>query len=58
MFYLIKNLLLYPLKGEKEFASGFWMAAQLSKEIMEKRSIQKSMWKRSDQEIFNVFKKV
>lgn len=56
LFYLIKNLIIYPFKGEKEFISGFWMAAQLSREIMEKRDIQKAMWKKTDRHIFNLFK--
>lgn len=55
LFHLIKNLIIYPLKGEKEFVTGFWMAAQLAAEIMEKRDIQKKMWKRSDREIFELF---
>lgn len=54
--YLIKNLITYSFKGEREFLSGFWMAAQLSKEIMEKRSIQKTMWKKTDRQIFELFK--
>ncbi|PIV08126.1 hypothetical protein COS52_04345 [Candidatus Roizmanbacteria bacterium CG03_land_8_20_14_0_80_39_12] len=54
--YLIKNLITYSFKGEGEFFSGFWMAAQLSKEIMEKRGIQKVMWKKTDRQIFDQFK--
>lgn len=56
LVYLIKSLIMYPLKGEREFLNGFWMAAQLSREIMEKRDIQKAMWKKSDRQIFNLFK--
>jgi GT2 family glycosyltransferase len=56
LLYLIKNLISYPFQGEKEYISGFWMAAQLSRLIMEKRTIQKSVWKKSDQEIFTLFK--
>ena len=56
LIYLIKNLIMYPIKGEKEFMGGFWMAAQLAREIMEKRDIQKTMWKKTDREIFNSFK--
>lgn len=55
LFYLIKNLFVYPLKGEKEFLAGFWMAAQLSRKIMEKRDIQKSLWKKTDRQIFELF---
>ncbi len=56
LFYLIKNLIVYPFKGEREFLSGFWMAAQLSRDIMEKRDIQKKMWKKTDKAIFEQFK--
>jgi len=56
LLYLIKNLAIYSCKGEGEFARGFWMAAQLSREIMEKRDVQKTTWKKSDREIFEMFK--
>jgi len=56
LVYLIKNLIIYPFKGEKEFVSGFWMAAQLARKIMEKRDVQKTTWKKSDREIFEMFK--
>lgn len=56
LLHLMKNLITYPLRGEKEFVSGFWMAAQLSRSIMEKRDIQKKMWKKTDREIFALFK--
>jgi GT2 family glycosyltransferase len=56
LLHLMKNLITYPLRGEKEFVSGFWMAAQLSRSIMEKRDIQKKMWKKADREIFTLFK--
>jgi len=55
LLYLIINLITRPLKGDKEFISGFWMAAQLSRSIIEKRDMQKSIWKISDREIFDKF---
>jgi len=56
LVYLIKSLIVSPFRGEKEFFRGFWMAAQLSKDIMEKRDIQKKMWKKTDGDIFKLFK--
>lgn len=56
LLYLLKNLIVYPFKGEREFVGGFWMAAQLARQIMEKRDIQKKMWKKTDREIFERFK--
>lgn len=56
LLHLMKNLITYPLRGEKEFVSGFWMAAQLSRSIMEKRDIQKQTWKKTDRNIFEQFK--
>ncbi len=55
LFYTLRNLILYPLKGENEFVKGFWLAAQMAKEIMEKRSTQKKLWKRTDRDIFKLF---
>ena len=55
IFYLLKNLITYPLKGDMDFLRGFWMAAQLSREIWKKRIKQKSLWKKSDREIFEMF---
>lgn len=56
LLFLMKNLIIYSLRGEKEFAVGFWMAAQLARKIMEKRDIQKSTWKKTDREIFEQFR--
>ncbi len=54
--FLLKNLIIYPFKGEMEFLKGFWMAAQLSQEILFKRDDQKTLWKKTDREIFQLFK--
>lgn len=56
LFFLLKNLIVYSVKGEVEFAKGFWMAAQASREVMEKRDIQKNMWKKTDRQLFTLFK--
>lgn len=58
IFYLLKNLIAYPLRGEGEFVKGFWMATQLSRDIMYKRSEQTDLWKKSDREIFAQFKSI
>jgi GT2 family glycosyltransferase len=58
LIYLLKNLITRLVKREKEFYMGFWMAAQLAQKIMEKRDIQKKMWKKTDREIFKQFEKL
>ncbi len=55
VLYLVKNLITFPFKGEKEFLKGFWMATQLAPEIMVKRNEQKEIWKRNDKELFEIF---
>lgn len=56
LFFLLKNLIVYSVKGEVEFAKGFWMAAQASREIMAKRDVLKSLWKKTDRQLFTLFK--
>jgi hypothetical protein len=53
--YLVKNLLIYPFKGESAFIRGFWMALLLLPQIIKKRNQQKNLWKKSDKEIFEKF---
>lgn len=54
--YVLKNLVLSPIKDNGEFINGFWMALLLFPQIMKKRSQQKKLWKKSDKEIFKKFK--
>jgi len=55
IFYLIKNLIVYPFKGELSFLKGFWMALLLLPQIIAKRNQQKNLWKKTDREIFQQF---
>lgn len=55
VLYLVKNLITYPLKGQKSFVKGFWMALMLLPQIIKKRNQQKKLWKKSDGEIFEKF---
>ena len=54
-FFVIKNSIIYPMKGHSEFVSGLWMAIQLLPHIMKKRVRQQKIWKRTDREIFSKF---
>jgi GT2 family glycosyltransferase len=53
--YLLKNLIIYPFKGQSAFVKGFWMAFLLLPQIMKKRKIQKKLWRKTDREIFEIF---
>jgi len=54
--YLIKNLIVYPFIGQGAFVKGFVMAVLLLPKIFKKRNQQKKLWKKSDREIFEMFK--
>lgn len=56
VLYLIKDSIVYLLKGEKEFNKGLWMALFLFPQILKKRNQQKMMWKVNDREIFEKFR--
>jgi len=56
IFYLIKNLIVYPFKGELPFLKGFWMALLLLPQIIAKRNQQRKLWVKTDSEIFELFK--
>jgi GT2 family glycosyltransferase len=53
--YLIKNLFIFPFKGQGAFVKGFWMALLLLPQIVKKRNQQKKIWKKTDREIFEKF---
>lgn len=58
VIYLIKTLLLSPFRDTGEFAKGFWMACILLPHIIKKRKMQIKLWKKTDKEIFELFKKI
>jgi GT2 family glycosyltransferase len=55
IFYLIKNVISFSLKGHHEFARGLGMAIALLPDILMKRKAQWKMWKKTDREIFGQF---
>ncbi len=56
IFHLIKNLFVYPLKGEFVFTKGFFLAVQLLPRVLKERNEQKKLWKKTDKDIFLKFK--
>ncbi len=56
LLFLVKNLIVYPFKGEASFIKGFWMALLLLPKIVAKRNQQKKLWVKTDRQIFEQFK--
>jgi len=54
--FLIVHLARSLITGNRAFIEGFQMAFNLRKEILKKRNEQKILWKKSDNEIFTLFK--
>jgi len=54
--FLLKNLVIYSLKGDFSFGKGFLLAVALLPTILQKKEKQKSMWRMNDRQIFDTFK--
>lgn len=56
VFYLFKNLFVHTIRGNFAYAKGVGMACSLLPEILKNRKAQWALWKRTDREIFEMFK--
>lgn len=56
LLYLIKNTIVFSLRGHHEFRRGLGMAIVLLPTILDKRRAQWPLWRKTDREIFEQFK--